>query len=248
MALMLAPLSAKADITYNLVVPNPTGYGLTQTTSTPPPYGTVTVHLIDSKDALITFKAPATTYVPANSTTYPDYYSFIDGGMLAVNLSGGNNKGTNISYSHLVASNEGGVLSTQPTISRKYTGPSGNKNYVVAVSDFGKLNLVFNGPNFGTKSADIDQVSFKVTITDVSWAGWANELSVLTADNAGYLAAAHLVADIAGSPGFPPGGVALSGYAGNGMLPIPLPSTMLLLGSGLVGVGLLRVRRRQRKS
>jgi len=238
--LLLAPVSAMAITTYDLVVPNPTG--LADPLKSPPPYGTVTVSLTDSTHATITFATPLT-----QTLGYSDYYSFIDGGIMALNVNGGNPTGSNISVSTPVASDEHGVLSTQPTISRNVKVKKGIPDYVSTVSVFGDMNVVFTGPSFGQQNKtgqDIDKVSFIVTITGASW---ADDASVLTADGAGYRAAAHMVADISGSPGFP-SGTAKTGYAADGMLPIPLPGSVLLLGSGLVGLALLRFRRRQPKS
>jgi hypothetical protein len=239
-ALLVAPLSAMATTTYYLVVPDTNGFA-TNLTKTPPPYGTVTVTLDSTqKDATIDFKVWPTTYVPYDGKTYTDYYSFAKTSMLGVNINGGNSDGSNISYSSLAASNEGGALSPQPVITRV----SGSSN----VDGFGKMNLVFDGPSDVNKSADIDEVVFHVTITTSGWGGWADDAHVLTLNNKDYLTAAHMVADTAGSPGFPPGGVAFTGYAGNGALHTPIPGSVLLLGSGLVALGLLRFRQREKKS
>jgi hypothetical protein len=233
-ALLLAPMSAIADITYILAVPDTNGFAL-HTDTTPPPYGTVRVHFIDPTDATITFTAPGTTYVPANRTTYTDYYSFIGTSMLGVNINGGTSNGDNVSYSNLKAYDHLGNLQSA-TITRA----SGANN----VDGFGKMNLVFNGPNFGS-GYDIDKVIFNVHITGASW---FDDAHVLANNNKLYKTGAHLVADIPGSPGFPTNGPALTGYGGNttGTQHAPIPGSVLLLGSGLVGVGLLRYRQRHK--
>jgi hypothetical protein len=237
---LLGPLAAMADITYDLVVPNtgPTGFA-SNLNNTPPPYGTVTVHFTDATHATITFETPATTYVPANTTTYTDYYSFISTGIVGVRLSGGNSDGTNISFSNLAAYDENGNdVTAAANITRAYSGNVNNPNYVVTVDGFGFMNLVFDGPQFAGGSApDIDKIVFDAII---SGASWASEDLVLTNNRAGYLAAAHLVADVPGSPGWPPGGVAYTGYAGNGV--IPLPPSALLVGTGVLGLVILRKR------
>jgi hypothetical protein len=240
---LLGPLGAAADVTYSLTVPDSSGYA-THTDTTPSPYGTVKVHWIDATHATITFQTAATTYVPANGQTYSDYYSFISNSMAGVNLSGGDSDGTNISFSNLAAYDEDGNAVSIADISRAYTSNSSNPDYVVAVDGFGKMNLVFDGPNFaGGNAPDIDKLVFDVAITDATW---ADAESVLTDDSTGYLAGAHLVADISGSPGWPDGGSALTGYAGNGpgFIPAPLPPSVLLLGSGLLGIVTLRKRSR----
>lgn len=236
---LLIPLYASADeVTYTLGIPNTGGFA-TNLQNTPPPYGYVTVDWLSSDSATITFTTPTSTYVPSNNTTYNDYYSFISTAMVGVNLNGGNSDGTNITYTNLAAYDEDGNLQLNPGISRAYTGNSTSPDYVVNEDGFGKMNLVFDGPPFAGGSApDMDKIVFDVL---VDGANWSSAADVLANNITGYLAGGHLVADIYGSPGFPSGGVAFTGYAGNGV--VPLPSTIMLLGSGLVGLGILRRRR-----
>ena len=100
-----------------------------------------------------------------------------------------------------------------------------------SVSQFGKLNLQIDN-NDGFPDA-VSQLIFTLTNTGGSWADAA---SVLTPDADGFLAAAHIF--VVDSTGANPA----TGFAGNGT-PIPEPATMLLLGSGLIGLaGLARKR------
>lgn len=115
----------------------------------------------------------------------------------------------------------------------------GSKN----VSMFGTFNQTI-------KNSD----GFKDTYTEIIFnliasgsTSWASASDVLSINTAGYLAAAHI---------FPWDGAydnnkpfntygANTGFAGNGT-PIPEPATMLLLGSGLIGLAGV-ARRRFRK-
>jgi hypothetical protein len=247
MLVLVLPPPASALTTYTLSVPNTNGFAL-NLQNTPPPYGYVTVQQNSSTSATITFTTPDTTYVPSNSTTYTDYYSFISTAMVGVNLNGGNDTGSNISYSGLAAYDENGTAVSTADITRAYTGSvqQNNLTYVVNVDGFGKMNLVFDGPAFaGGSGPDIDKISFDAAITGATW---ASEGQILVLDNAGYLAGAHLVADIYGSPGWPTdGSPAYTGFAGNGgtINQIPIPPAVLLFGSGLIGLAGLGWRRRK---
>jgi len=104
------------------------------------------------------------------------------------------------------------------------TGNPGN------ISEFGFFNLTIDDFDGFTRAVE----SLTFTLTKVSGT-WASASDVLIANSDGYLIAAHI---------FPPGGID-TGFAGNGT-PIPEPTTMLLLGSGLLGLAGF-VRRRFKK-
>ncbi len=92
------------------------------------------------------------------------------------------------------------------------------------VSDFGIFNLIINDGN------GFSNPYFNVSVTlTLSSGTWANASEVLTGNNEGYIIAGHF-----GVPGAT-GGYPVTGFAGNGP-PIPEPATMLLLGSGLLGL------------
>jgi hypothetical protein len=99
------------------------------------------------------------------------------------------------------------------------------------ISSFGKFNLSID--NFGGASNSGSPMSFVVTDLSGTWASAAN---VLAADNAGYLAAAHIfIYDATGKN-------ITTGYAGNGGV-IQTPDggmTAMMLGSALTGLGLIR--------
>jgi hypothetical protein len=100
------------------------------------------------------------------------------------------------------------------------------------VSGFGKFNAAID--NFDGNGFAVSSVSFTLTDTSSTWADAAN---VLTADDAGYSAAAHIfVRNVTG-------GNPATGFAGNGSNPPVVPdggSTMALLGLALAGLGSVR--------
>jgi len=93
------------------------------------------------------------------------------------------------------------------------------------VSDFGVFNLTID--NFDGFNSAVSALDFTLTLSSGTW---ANASNVLVPNNDGYIAAAHIFVTAPGTSG-----AVVTGYAGNGT-PIPEPATMLLLGSGLIGL------------
>ena len=92
------------------------------------------------------------------------------------------------------------------------------------VSGFGDFILIFNdGSGF---SNPYFSVGVKLALTS---GNWASASDVLSPNLDGYILAAHIGVPTPGA-GYP-----VTGFAGNGV-PIPEPATMLLLGSGLIGL------------
>jgi len=94
------------------------------------------------------------------------------------------------------------------------------------VDGFGSFN--FRLKDSGGYNGAVSQLSF--TLTGSTWSSAAD---VLTPNASGYHGAGHIF-DIG------PTGANATGYAANGSTPVPEPATMLLLGSGLVGLWAFR--------
>jgi PEP-CTERM motif len=114
---------------------------------------------------------------------------------------------------------------------------SGGPGVVGGQGSFNFTINTFNGPNCGSTT-----LSFMVDLTGATWASTAD---ILTGNDLGNLAAAHIAAGCTGTQ--PNLTCAFTGFAGgNTAVPpteIPEPQTLVLLGLGLLGIALARRRR-----
>jgi hypothetical protein len=182
------------------------------------PYGTVQITLIDGHDATVTFTALPQVI---GGQTYQ--YLFGDGSSVAlnVNLTGGTVNATGFTWT-------GGGGNTAFSF-----GGSGN------VDGFGVMNATVN--DFDGFTAAVKTLTY--TLQLVGGSGWSSDADVVTANASGFEAAAHIFAS-----GGTCNGACVTGFAANGPGGVtPEPSTIALLGFGLVGVGFIGRRIRSQK-
>lgn len=113
-----------------------------------------------------------------------------------------------------------------------------NKN----VSEFGSFDNVFKAKD--GYSSSVSEFKFSTMGTTYSDAAAVEALLLANLTNKGYYAAAHVFPSL--TSGINNGAVSDTFFAGNGgqgVAPIPVPPTVLLLGSGLIGLGLLGRRK-----
>ena len=199
--------SAMADsITYTIDTP---GSGLTGFTG---PYATVTVNLVDSTHAAITFNSSTTAGV-----------TYLMGSAQAADI--------NVNATSWTVSGLSGTVLSGFTNGALSNGGSGT------VGGFGLFNQTFD--NFDGYVHSHDSITFTVTDTSGTWASASN---VLVANAQGAYVAIHGFACTATCD--PANGALTTGFAANGgAVNTPEPTSLLLLGVGLGGIGIWNRRK-----
>ncbi len=176
------------------------------------PYGTVTINLVNSTTATVTF---------TSNTVAGNIYLFGDGGSVALNVNA-----TTFSVSGITGSNSGTGFTPGPYSQ----GAAGNED------GFGSFNLTINSFDGFTHSSDL--ISFTLTNTSGTW---ASDADVIIANASGFDAAAHIfvttspanASNSALATGFAAEGPQPPGVPDGG-------TTVMLLGAALGGLGMAR--------
>jgi hypothetical protein len=177
----------------------------------PGPYGTVTINLVDSTTATVTF---------TSNTVNGNIYLFGDGSSAALNVNA-----TTFSVSGITGTNSGTGFTPGP-----FTSQIGNQQ----VDDQGVFNLTINSFDGFTHSSDT--ISF--TLTNISGT-WSSAANVLAFNADGRDAAAHIF--VTSSPANAANGAFSTGFAGETAGGVPDGgTTVMLLGAALGALGMAR--------
>jgi hypothetical protein len=221
LAVMMVPLAASADVLtmeYYLTVPNASEYDSN---------GQLTSAGLDQCVDQMKYPGFATVNVTLDPDLNMASFTFVanggflfgDGKAIDINMNQG------YGYEFVSATtNVSGV-----TLSSDGSG---------TVDGFGSFNTRFTSGNMANKFASAT-VEFKNVMADTIDALLTSTLKE-NGDPTGYFVAAHLACPTGNVTGF-----ATNGEAGGTVTPpVPVPPTVWLLGSGLLGLGLMRWRRK----
>lgn len=218
-AFLLGATSAFADtFTSTLTTGNSSISG------TPGPYGTVVVNTTGANTATVTFTADAG-------------FVFMAQGLAAVQVNATSWSTSGLSWTFLP-----GFGIPPPTFTITSAG-SGQED------GFGNFNQTFDGSDGFTNGVH----TFTFSLTDTAGT-WANAASVLGFNSNGFDAAAHVgvcgnATDTAAGACVASNGAFSTGYAGEGngtITPTPEPASLGLLGTGLVAISGMVMRRKWR--
>jgi hypothetical protein len=238
--LLFLPLAASADTIYVL---NEENSGATFP-SNPTPFGEVIVHLVDSTHANITYTtlAPSPLSLANDAADAIPSYTFwtnqaVDAHVNAsATFSGNTLTAVGFTVSSLASFDDTGAASGSMTWDNPAVTPINNGGQ--RADSFGHFTLIIEGAS-GTSAGDPDKVTFTLTRTDGG--SWASDASVFTNNEDGFPVAAHLYADF--NNGRANGNTF---FAVPGPVPgsVPVPPSVFLMGSGLLGMGLRSFRRK----